>query len=210
MQIELLRHDDNPYLRLSYSKRMVGKSGKKCVHKITVLQIGLLSEFDDGKPNYLQRLRESFKNGTPLIPALQPFCINNESETGHTHEFKPGTNECQADFKYCAHILLEKILEELGVPSVVAVCKLKTQIKYDVYGYIKLLIFGRILDPASKFSTVLQNDNYYESILTDFNLDKVYDTLSFINKFSKQLIQRMNTNLINTDFHGVRTYLINF
>jgi len=45
------------------------------------------------------------------------------------------------------------------------------------YGFAKLLIFGRLLNPASKSSTVKQNENYYKPILENFNSDNVYDTL---------------------------------
>jgi transposase len=196
MQIELLRPNDKPYLRLSYSKRMKGKSGKSSVHKCIVCQIGFLSEFDDGMPDYLQRLRQSFKEGTPLIPALQQYCINQELGTGYAHNFLPETLECQGNFKRASHILLERILEELGIPSVLAVCKHATKIEYDVYGFLKLVVFGRILDPASKFMTILQNNKYYEPIIDNHNPDNVYDTLTFIEKFKNQITRRMNSNLL--------------
>jgi len=30
--------------------------------------------FDDGQPDYVDRLKKSLKAGTPLIPALLPYC----------------------------------------------------------------------------------------------------------------------------------------
>ncbi|MDR2770645.1 MAG: hypothetical protein LBB57_01245, partial [Clostridiales Family XIII bacterium] len=35
-----------------------------------IRNIGPLSRFDDGKPDYLKRLRQSFKDGSPLIETL--------------------------------------------------------------------------------------------------------------------------------------------
>ena len=40
----------------------------------THLSIGPLSRFDDGKPDYVKRLKKSFKEGCPLIDSLKPFC----------------------------------------------------------------------------------------------------------------------------------------
>ena len=36
-----------------------------------------------------------------------------------------------------------------------------SKIKYDLTGYLKLLVYGRILDPASKLATVRENYDYY-------------------------------------------------
>ena len=33
--------------------------------------------FDDGKPNYFERLKESFKNGNPIIEDLLPYVDKN-------------------------------------------------------------------------------------------------------------------------------------
>ena len=77
-----------------------------------------------------------------------------------------------------AHILLEKILEELGINTLFASYKGFSKLKYDVYGFAKLLLFGRLLNPSSKSATIKQNNNYFEPILADdFNPDNVYDTL---------------------------------
>ena len=42
--------------------------------KNVLLNIGPLDRFDDGQPNYMDRLRKSFKAGNPLIPSLLPYC----------------------------------------------------------------------------------------------------------------------------------------
>ncbi|MCD8201207.1 MAG: hypothetical protein LUD47_03965, partial [Clostridia bacterium] len=43
-----------------------------------VYDIGYLSDFEDGKPYYLRRLRRSYREGHPLIPALNSFCEREE------------------------------------------------------------------------------------------------------------------------------------
>ena len=60
----------------------------------------------------------------------------------------------------------------------------------------KLLVFGRLLHPASKCATIRQNDDYYEPVLEGHNPDNVYDTLTFIAQNKDKLIRRINTNLV--------------
>ena len=52
------------------------------------------------------------------------------------------------------------------------------------------------VNPASKSSTINQNDDYYQPVLEDFNPDNVYDTLDFIFKNKDKIIRRINTNLV--------------
>ena len=92
--------------------------------------------------------------------------------------------------------LIERILEEIGIRNLFASYKGFSKIQYDVYGFAKLLIVGRLLNPASKSSTINQNDNYYLPILDNFNPDNVYDTLDFIFKNKDKIIRRINTNLV--------------
>ena len=54
-----------------------------------------------------------------------------------------------------------------------------------------------MLSPASKFSTVKQNDDYYDKIVKEVYPYNIYDTLNFIYNFKRQIINRINTNLIN-------------
>ena len=107
-----------------------------------------------------------------------------------------GSPDCFGHPKLFSHILLERILEELGISTFFSSYKGFSKLEYDVYGFAKLLIFGRLLNPASKSATVRQNNDYYEPILNDFNPDNVYDTLSFIAENKDKIIRRMNTNLV--------------
>lgn len=92
---------------------------------------------------------------------------------------------------------MERILEELGLNTFFASYKNFSKLRYDVYAFAKLLIYGRILNPASKSATIRQNDDYYEPILKEgFNPDNVFDTLDFIYENKDKIIRRMNTNLV--------------
>ena len=196
MFIDVSKNNGKDYLRLMKSKRVKNEKGVKVPRNTVVLNIGSLEKFDDGQPDYLVRLRKSFRAGIPLIPALQPYCVNESPREKYTFTFDEGNPNCAGNPKIFSHILLERIVEELGLRNLFASYKGFTKIEYNVYGFAKLLIFGRLLNPTSKIATVRQNEDYYEPILTDFNPDNVYDTLDFIAENKDRIIRRINTNLV--------------
>ena len=197
MFVESVQNNGNTYLRLVKSVRVKNKDGLKVSSKQVVLNIGPLSRFDDGQPDYVERLKKSFKAGNPLIPSLLPYCTgdNKPAETYH-FTINEGSPDCFGHPKLFSHILLERILEELGISALFSSYKGFSKLEYDVYGFAKLLIFGRVLNPASKYATVRQNNDYYEPILDNFNSDNVYDTLSFIADNKDKIIRRINTNMV--------------
>ena len=196
MYVECFRNNGSLYLRLVKSVRVENKNGDKVAKKIPVLNLGPLSRFDDGLPDFVDRLKKSFKAGAPLIPELLPYCEDSRSFDMYPFSIREGSPDCIGHPKLFSHLLLERILEELGLNFFFSSYKGFTKLEYDVYGFAKLLIFGRLLNPASKIATVRQNDDYFEPIITDFNPDNVYDTLSFIAQNKDRIIRRINTNLV--------------
>ena len=196
MFVEQIKNNGKPYLRLVHAVRKANKNGDMVSSKQVLLNIGPLDRFDDGQPDYVDRLKKSFKAGNPLIPALLPFCSSPKSTETYRFTIQEGSPDCFGHPKLFCHLLLERILEELGLRNFFSSYKGFTKIEYDVYGFARLLIFGRLLNPTSKCATVRQNDDYYEPVLKDFNPDNVYDTLSFIADNKDRIIRRINTNLV--------------
>lgn len=196
MFIDVIQNNGKPYLRLVNAVRVKNKEGKKVSQKKVILYIGPQDKFDDGEPDYIGRLRQSFRAGDPLIPSLRPYCTQQPPAETFRLTFQEGSPDCFGHPKLFSHLLLERILEELGLNTFFSSYKGFTKLQYDVYGFAKLLIFGRLLDPASRSATVRQNDNYYEPILGPHNPDNVFDTLDFISDNKDKIIRRMNTNLV--------------
>jgi len=194
--IEKVKNNGTDYLRLVEGVRIANKDGYKTTHKKVILNIGPLKRFDDGQPDYVERLKKSFKAGNPLIPALLPYCDAQQPAEQYRFVINEGSPDCFGHPKLFCHVLLERILEELGLNALFSSYKGFTRLQYDVYGFAKLLIFGRLLNPASKCATVRQNEDYYTPILKDYNPDNVYDTLDFIAANKDRIIRRMNTNLV--------------
>lgn len=197
MYVECFTNNGKPYLRLVRSVRVTNKAGLKVSQKQVVYNIGPLDRFDDNLPDYVDRLKKSFKAGQPLIPALLPYCEKESPAEVYRFSINEGSSDCFGHPRLFSHLLLERILEELGLRNLFSSYKAFTKLQYDVYGFAKLLIFGRLLNPVSKAATVRQNDDYYEPILDDdFNPDNVYDTLDFIAANKDRIIRRINTSMV--------------
>lgn len=196
MYVECFKNNGFDYLRLVQSYRTTNSKGIKTAQKKVVYNIGPLSKFDDGKPDYIERLKKSFKAGKPIIPSLEKYCCADNVPIVHKFAITEGSPDCFGNPKLFSNILLERMLEEIGLRNLFSSYKGFTKIKYDVYGFAKLLIFGRLLNPASKSSTINQNEDYYQPILENYNPDNVYDTLDFIFNNKDKIIRRINTNLV--------------
>ena len=75
MYIDCVNNNGQAYLRIaeSYSVKIDGQRKNR---KRTIKNIGPLHKYDDGQPNYLQRLKQSFKEGKPIIESLESYCVD--------------------------------------------------------------------------------------------------------------------------------------
>ena len=194
MFIDCFVNNGSKYLRLVRSVRTEKKDGRKTTSKIPVLNLGPLSRFDDGKPDYLERLRASFREGNPLIPELLPY-VGDHPQRRYEVIFEAGSAYCAAAPKRFASSLLDPVFSALGLDSLFATVKHNTKIEYDLQGIVRLLTYGRLLEPASKSATMGQNDFYYRPLVKSSNEDHVYDALDVIYENREQIIRRMNTNI---------------
>lgn len=199
MFIECYKNNGIDYLRLVRSVRRPSKSdpNKITSYKHTELSIGPLSRYDDGKPDYLKRLKESFRQGKPLIDKLKPYV--SEPLAPEAHGMSGAGDLFHKSFahpKYCAQILLDPVFRDLGLAGLFASVKHNSKIQYDLTNYVRLLVYGRILAPASKLATAGENSDYYVPLVqNDPYLYHVYDTLDVIYKNRFQIMQRMNSSI---------------
>lgn len=194
MHIEVANNNGTRYLKLARCHRGTNSKGKKTILKQTVLNIGPLSRYDDGQPDYLVRLRESFKAGRPLIKALEPY-VEGTPKGKVTITFEEGDAKCLGEPKRMAATILDPVFRALGLDELFASVKFSSKIGYDLTGIVRLLTYGRLLEPASKSATMEQNGKYFRPLVSSTNDDNVYDALDVIQKHAKQIVQRMNTCL---------------
>ena len=113
MFVEMFSNNGIPYLRLVESERYTNSKGIRTVRKKCIFNIGPLKRFDDGLPDFVPRLKKSFKDGSPMIPELQPFCSSQPLKEKYLLELSEGDPFCVGHPKLFSHCLIERILEEL-------------------------------------------------------------------------------------------------
>ena len=192
MHIEVANNNGTRYLRLARSRRGTNAKGKRTILKDVVLNIGPLSRFSDGKPDYLERLKASFAAGVPLIDSLRPY-VGNAAGTVHVIRYRDGDPECDGKPKRLAACVLDPVFSALGLDQLFASVKHASKIRYDLQGLVRLLVYGRILEPASKWATMGQGKDYHEPLVSSTNPDNVYDALTVIDENAQKIFRRMNT-----------------
>ena len=193
MYLDIFSKDGRRYIRISESKR-IEVDGKRVPRKVTVKNIGPVAKFDDGLPDFEKRLRDSFTAGTPIIDELLPFVSKEIPKTVYHFDIHEGTDDCFGEPKLFANSLFDFLLDILGLRSFVASYKNLDGIGYDVLGFFKILLYGRILDPQSKIATLKMNDKFYSPILKNGFYDyNVYDTLDFVYKHKDAIFNRVDS-----------------
>ena len=192
MHIEAANNNGTKYLKLARCHRGTNSKGKRTIIKQVVLNIGPLSKYDDGKPGYLERLRQSFRGGTPLIPALAPYVGGAVAKT-RVIRYRDGDPACEGETKRLAACVLDPVFSALGLDQLLASVKHASKVRYDLQGIVRLLVYGRILEPASKCATMDQNGKYFEPLVGSSNPDNVYDALTVIDGNAEKIFRRMNT-----------------
>lgn len=195
MFLDIYNNNGIRHIRISESYR-IEKDGKRVARKRTVANIGAVSKFDDGKPDFEQRLRDSFKAGTPLIEELKPY-VKKEIPKEVVHlDVHFGTDECVGHPKYFASSLFDGIVDKIGLRTFVGSYKNYDGVNFDVLGFLKLIVYGRILNPQSKIATVKQNEKYYTPVIKDeFYEYNVYDMLDFVYRHKNAIFNRIDGNM---------------
>ena len=192
MTIERVINHGIAYLRLTASLGLKKVGGRVVQRRKVVLSLGPMSRHDDGKPDYLRRLRESYRAGRPLIRELEPY-VDGAAKGKVTVTFSAGDPTCLGKPRRMAATILDPVFNALGLDELFASVKFSSKIGYDLTGIVRLLTYGRLLDPASKSATMGQNDRYYRPLVSSTNDDNVYDALDVIQRNAKQIVRRMNT-----------------
>ena len=197
MFIECVKNNGTDYLRVieGFNYYVDGKRKHK---RRVVKNIGPLSRFDDGEPDYLQRLRESFRAGVPLIGALSVLLTDKPPVKRILIEFDPEDERSYASPKNCGYFVLDSLYDALGIYDVLSLHKSRAGLGFDLNGCAKLLGFGRVLAPDSKAGTFENRDAYAFEITKSNRVQDIYDTLTELHKKSIAIQKRMNLKIGQT------------
>jgi transposase len=192
MYLDKLNNNNTDYLRILQSYSVI-VNGKRTTRKKIIINLGPLSKFDDGNPDYFQRLRESFKSGIALIPELEPYVNKKQPEFESIKISRQDSNQYLAHPKNIGYLLLEKILSQLEIPQLLAQYQKTSKISYDLVGIFQLFVYGRILKPASKIATVAQNDSYLFDLCSKVSKRDIYRSLDVLNNLNTKIQQKIDS-----------------
>lgn len=184
-----------PYLQVheAYTAQRDGKSYRSAR---LIRSIGPLSRYDDGKPDFLGRLRQSFKEGKPIIPGLEDLAAGNTTPARIVFELnKSDPAECYSDPKNIGYFLLDGLYDSLGIYDVLNLHKSRSRIEYDLNGLAKMLVFGRVLSPGSKLETWNGRGNYAFGVVNSSQPIEVYRALDVLSDKSDAIQKRMNLKI---------------
>jgi len=172
------------------------ENGVKKNRRRVVQNIGPLARFNDGKPDYLGRLRQSFKDGCPLIENLAGLVNPEDAKKKIIIPFDPkNESNCFCVPKNCGYFLLDAFYDWLGIYDVLRLEKSRNGLDFDLNGIAKLLVFGRALSPDSKLGTYEGKDDYLFPVTKSERTADVYTALGYLDKKSGTIQRRMNLKI---------------
>jgi len=190
--IDCVTNNGKPYLRVAESYT-VKVNGVRKIRKRTIRNIGPLSRYDDGKPDFLRRLKDSFKEGCPIIGGLSDLLESQPQSRKIVIEFdREDELASMAHPKNVGYFILDGFYDSLGIYDVLNKHKSQSKIAYDLNGLAKLLVFGRILCPDSKLETFRSKDQYAFDITDSDSLIEVYRALDVLHETAEAIQTRMN------------------
>lgn len=192
MHIVCIKNHSVQYLQVqeSYTEKIDGvlKNRKRIIRNI-----GPLAKFDDGKPDFLKRLRNSFKEGHPIIDSLNDLIQKMQDEKRINIPFNlKNLDDCFSDPKNIGYFLLDALYDSLGIYDVLNLYKSRSQIAYDLNGLTKLMVFGRVLKPDSKLETFNGKQQYLFDVTRSDNLAEIYRALDSLNDTADAIQKRIN------------------
>ncbi|MGN1384793.1 MAG: IS1634 family transposase [Clostridia bacterium] len=194
MFLDCFKNTGKPYLRIVEGYYFKKDDGSVTVKRRTIKNLGPLSNFDDGQPDLLKRLREKFKNNELIFEGYED--IKNDSKRKVILTFE------EKDFisspKNIGYFVLDNIYTQLGISDTLNRVKYNSRIQYDLNGITKLLVFDRILHPSSKKKAFEERNDYLFPITTCEDLDQIYRALDVLDEKTKSIQLKMNTKMKNS------------
>jgi transposase len=149
---------------------------------------GHLSDFLKENPKALEELKEWARVETERARQKQFVTI-----TFDMNELQCGD---QAPLNY-GYVFLEAIYNELQISQFMNNYQAKTNVSYSIDDILKLLVFSRCLNPASKKQTYEQKGNYFFE-LPDFSIDDVYRSLTHLSSMKDELTLHIHNRIQET------------
>ena len=203
MYLDRFNCKGKPYLRIVENYTIL-ENGKKKSKRKTIKNLGYEEKFDDGKPNFYNRMKEKLKNGELKIDGIDPSEFRIRSKLYNNSLY----SDSNIDYSYLnpkniGYFFLENIYNELGIADILRRIKSDSKIEYDLNGLTKMFVFGRILDPQSKKKTFENKDKYLFPVTNHNDELTIYRALDVLSENSKKIQNRMNTKIKKSSIERV-------
>lgn len=175
----------NGRIRLSITDSYYDKQ-KKCSRQKTIESLGFLDELEkqyDDPIAYFSKRVEQLRAEKKASQAPVNFTFYDSDR------LCPGDN-LRKNFGYAA---LSKIYHELDIHTFLINRQRHSNEKYDANTIMKMLVYSRLLVPASKKASFENRDMFFEK--TNYSLDDVYRCLSLLNKHKEKLQLWLNEKI---------------
>jgi len=195
MHIDCRNNNGSPYLVVmeSYSVKVDGVRKNR---KRVIKSIGPLARYDDGKPDFVARLKKSFLEGAPIIDGLDELASAKRSTRKVSVEFDREDNLAAfSDPKNIGYFLLDGLYDMLGIYDVLNKYKSGSRLGYDLNGHAKALVFGRTLSPDSKCATWRSRSRYLFDVVSSEKQIEIYRALDVLDELSENIQMRMNSRI---------------
>ena len=147
----------------------------KIKHK-TIKKIGYLDELEKQFDNPIEYFKNIAKEKNSI--EITEYTIKN---------LNTKTIDENVNSKNLGYIVLKKIYKELQIDNFLSNEQKKLKMQYDLNKIFELLIFSRILFPASKNETFNNKDIFFEKF--DFSLKDLYRSLDYFNGFRDDILK---------------------
>ena len=139
------------------------------------------------KIGYLDELEKQFDNPIEHFKNIAKEKNNNEIIEYTIKNLNTKTIDENVNSKNLGYIVLKKIYKELQIDNFLSNEQKKLKMQYDLNKIFELLIFSRILFPASKNETFNNKDIFFEKF--DFSLKDLYRSLDYFNGFRDDILK---------------------
>lgn len=136
---------------------------------------------------YLDDLKKIYKDPISHFKEIAKQHSNSEINELVIKNLKSKTIDDNSHQKNLGYVILKKIYNELNISSVLNKKQSSLNIKYSLDEIMKLLVFSRILYPASKNETYNNKDTFFEKF--DFSLKDLYRSLDYFELLKDDIIK---------------------
>ena len=141
---------------------------------------------------FLDELSKSYNNPIEYFKNLAKEKNNEQIKEYTIKNLKSKTIDDNSHQKNLGYVILKKVYNELGISSILNKKQSSLNIKYSLEEIMKLLIFSRILYPASKNETYNNRDIFFDKF--DFSLKDLYRSLDLFESMKDDIIKSIWNN----------------